>query len=125
LTAKVNGMPDTNKSVDTLISVEGLIKSYYQRFNSLTQELKQYKEMLQGALDNDPEYHQQDQEAKKLTKLRTIAKQKVLNLASNSELDTKIKDHQSQLKELRVGLSDYLTQYMSLSGSNQIETPEG
>lgn len=114
-----------NKPSQTLLSIEGLIKSYYQRYNSLSLQLKQYKEMLQGALENDAEFHQHDQESKKSAKLKTIAKQKVLALSSNADLDSKVKDHQSQLKELRVGLSDYLTQYMSLSGTNIIESPEG
>ena len=30
-----------------------------------------------------------------------------------------------QVKELRVALSDYLAQYVNLSGSNQIEGPDG
>ena len=37
----------------------------------------------------------------------------------------KIKDQQVEVKELRIALSDYLSQYVTLSGSNQIESPDG
>ena len=37
----------------------------------------------------------------------------------------KIKDNQQQLKELKIALSDYLSQYVKLSGTNQIEGPDG
>ena len=37
----------------------------------------------------------------------------------------KIKDQQIEAKELKIALSDYLAQYVTLSGSNQIESPDG
>ena len=106
-------MTDTSQAA-TLINVESLIKSYYQKFNSITLESRQAKDMLQGVLDNDPEYHQSDLDAKKATKLKTIAKQKLMNSASNADLADKVKDYQQQLRELKNGLSDYLTQYVNL-----------
>lgn len=118
-------MADTTQQVDTLLNVESLIKSYYERSNTLTQEMRTYKEMLQSTLDNDSEYHENDQASKKSAKLKTIAKQKLLGLAANAELADKVKDYQQQLKELKVGLSEYLTQYLKISGTNQIENTDG
>lgn len=109
----------------TLVNVESLIKSYYQKLNSLTLEFRQVKDMLQGTLDNDSEYHQSDLDAKKATKLKTLAKQKMMNITANADLQDKIKDYQHQLRELKVGLSEYLTQYVTLSGTNKIETVDG
>ncbi len=117
-------MTDTTQA-STLINVESLIKSYYQKLNSLTQEFRQVKDMLQGTLDSDSEYHQMDLDAKKATKLKTIAKQKMMNISANADFQEKIKDYQQQLRELKVGLSDYLTQYVNLSGTNKIETVDG
>ena len=37
----------------------------------------------------------------------------------------KLTDLQSQLKELKVALSDYLAQYVTLAGTNQIELTDG
>ncbi|MCL4384043.1 hypothetical protein M1116_01160 [Patescibacteria group bacterium] len=118
-------MTTTNPSSETLLNVESLIKNYYERLNTLTREMQTYKEMLQGTLDNDTEFHENDQASKKTAKLKTIAKQKVLAVTANAELADKVKDYQHQLKELRISLSEYLTQYLSLAGTNQIETPNG
>jgi len=54
-----------------------------------------------------------------------IAKQKVLKSSESAALVEKIKDYQAQVKELRVALSDYLAQYVTLSGINQIEGSDG
>jgi uncharacterized protein YggE len=37
----------------------------------------------------------------------------------------KLKDAQIQLKELKTAMSDYLAQYVNLSGSNEIEGVDG
>ena len=116
---------DTTNQADTLLNVESLVKSYYQRLNSLTLEMRQLKEMMDSTLNNDSEYHENDLAAKKSTKLKTIAKQKLLNVLANADLFDKIKDHQAQLRELKIGLSEYLTQYMALSGTNKIESVDG
>ncbi len=116
---------DTTNQADTLLNIESLVKSYYQRLNSLTLEVRQLKEMMDSTLNNDSEYHENDLAAKKSTKLRTIARQKLLNVSANADLFDKIKDHQAQLRELKIGPSEYLTQYMALSGTNKIESVDG
>jgi len=37
----------------------------------------------------------------------------------------KVKDLSAETKELKVALSDYLSQYVTLSGSNQFEGKDG
>ena len=64
-------------------------------------------------------------EAAKTAKVKTLAKSKVLEHSEAKSVVEKIKDNQSQIKELKVALSDYLAQYVTLSGSNQIEGPDG
>jgi len=81
--------------------------------------------MLDGILDNDEEFRTCATEASKSAKLKTIAKQKVLKQSESLSLVEKIKDYQAQIKELRVALSDYLAQYVTLSGTNQIEGSDG
>lgn len=118
-------MTDTTNAANNLLSIENLVKSHDQRLDTLTKELKTHKEMLDGILDNDEEYKTSATEASKYTKLKTIAKQKVLKRSESVALVEKIKDYQAQVKELRVALSDYLAQYVTLSGSNQIEGSDG
>lgn len=116
----------TNSNAATnLISIESLIKSHDEHLNSLSKELRTHKEMLNAILDNDEEYRNTATEASKQAKLKTIAKQKILKNPESVSLVDKIKDYQAQIKELKVALSDYLAQYVTLSGTNQIEGSDG
>lgn len=108
-----------------LLNIESLINSHAIRLETLQKELKTQKANLNDLLNNNEEYAKASEEASKLTKLKTIAKQKALKLPSAVTLVEKIRDCQNQVKELRVALSDYLAQYVNLSGTNQIEGPDG
>lgn len=109
----------------TLLSIESLINSHDTKLSTLQKELSVQKEMLSNILENDEEYVKLAQEAGKLAKQKTIAKQKVLHTQNAVTLVEKTKDLQSQLKELKVAMSDYLSQYVSLSGTNQFEGADG
>lgn len=118
-------MADSNNTAKNLLNIESLVNSHDQRLDTLSKELKTHKEMLNGILDNNEEYKNAATEASKYSKLKTIAKQKVLKSSEALTLVEKIKDSQAQVKELKVALSDYLAQYVTLSGSNQIEGLDG
>jgi len=118
-------MANSNNTAANLLSIESLIKSHDQRLDSLSKELRTNKEMLDAILDNDEEYRNSATEASKLAKLKTLAKAKVLKNPNAISLVEKIKDYQAQIKELKVALSDYLSQYVTLSGTNQIEGSDG
>jgi hypothetical protein len=108
-----------------LINIESLINSHDSKLEALQKELKTHKGMLSDLLENNQDYAKTSEEAAKLTKLKTIAKQKVLKLPSAVSLVEKVKDCQMQVKELKIALSDYLAQYVNLSGTNQIEGSDG
>lgn len=123
---KLYGManPTPNQAVN-LLNIESLINSHDSRLDTLQKDLRAQREMLNDLLANDEEYAKTSEEATKLAKLKTIAKQKALKIPAAVTLVEKIKDEQGQVKELRVALSDYLAQYVNLSGTNQIEGPDG
>lgn len=121
---KVKNMSDENK-VATLLNIESLINSANSKLNDLTYEVKEYKSMLDEILESNVEFQEAEKEAKKTAKLRAAARQKALNIpAAKTNID-KLKETQTQLKEIKIALSDYLSQYVSLSGTNQIEGPDG
>lgn len=122
---KLDNMTDSNNAAKNLLSIESLIKSHDQKLDTLTKELRTHKNMLDNILDNDQEYRDLATEASKSAKLKMIAKQKVLKSSESATLVEKIKDYQAEVKELRVALSDYLAQYVTLSGLNQIEGSDG
>lgn len=121
-------MPNENQNpnqVANLLNIENLINSSTTRFDVLDKEYQEQKSMLDSILDSDVEYQEAAQEAKKLTKVKTIAKQKVMARPEAAKLVDKIRDSQMQIKELKTAMSDYLAQFVILSGTNQIEGPDG
>ena len=117
-------MPDENQA-QNIINTESLINTASSRLNDLSYEVKEYKAMLDEILESDTEFQEIDKEAKKQAKLRALARQKALNTpAAKTNID-KLKETQTQLKEVKTALSDYLAQYVKISGSNQIEGPDG
>lgn len=125
LIGKLDGMANSKDLASNLINIESLVNSHDQRLDTLTKELRTQKNMLNDILDNNEEYRLTATEASKQAKLKTLAKQKVLKSPESMSLIEKIKDNQAQIKELKVALSDYLAQYVALSGSNQIEGTDG
>ena len=121
---RVKDMPDENQAIN-IINTESLINTASSRLNDLTYEAKEYKSMLDEILESDTEFQEIDKESKKQAKLRAQARQKALNTqAAKTNID-KLKETQTQLREVKTALSDYLSQYVKISGSNQIEGPDG
>lgn len=119
-------MPNQNKNqaID-LLNIESLINSHDSRLDTLQKELRTQKGMLSDLLENDEEFAKISEEVAKFNKQKTVVKQKALKSPSALPLIDNIKDLQNQIKELRVALSDYLAQYVNLSGTNQIEGADG
>ncbi len=121
-------MPNENQDpnqVSNLLNIESLINSSTARLETLQKEFQEQKSQLDSILDSDIEYQEIATEAKKQAKLKTIAKQKVMARPEASQIVEKMKDAHIQIKELKTATSDYLAQYITLSGTNQIEGPDG
>lgn len=108
-----------------LPEIENLINSYNLKLDNISQELKQYKGMLNSILDNDDEYQAAQEEFEKINKVKKLARQKFNARPEAAQIIEKIRDYQCQQKEMKVALSDYLTQYLAISGTNQIPSPTG
>lgn len=121
---RVKDMADENQALN-IINTESLINTASSRLNDLTYEAKEYKAMIEEILESDTEFQEVDKEAKKQAKLRASARQKALNTSAAKTNIDKLKETQTQLREVKTALSDYLAQYVKISGSNQIEGPDG
>ncbi|MDP4009755.1 MAG: hypothetical protein Q8P53_02090 [Candidatus Shapirobacteria bacterium] len=117
-------MSDQNQALN-LLNVESLINTSTVRVEEIQKELREYKEMINSVLENDDEYQEALKECKKTAKNKSVAKERLVKQPENVQLMEKIKEHQYQMKELKTALSDYLAQYVALSGTNQIEGPDG
>lgn len=121
-------MPNENLNptqVANLLNIESLINSSTARFEVLQKEYQEQKSQLDSILESDVEYQEVAQEAQKQAKLKMVAKQKVMARTECTQLVEKIKDAQLQMKELKTAMSDYLSQFVILSGTNQIEGADG
>lgn len=117
-------MPDENQA-QTILNIESLINTATVRLDEISRQLQEEKGMIDALLENNAEYQEIEKEAKKQAKLKTSAKQNVLSAPEAKSTLDKLKENQMQAKELKIALSDYLAQYVALSGTNQIEGPDG
>lgn len=114
-----------NNDAVLLVRIEEMIKTHLSQINNLTEEASKIKEMLDDILVNNETYQEHDKQAKEAARIRSNTKKEIMKRPEAADLANKLKSLQSEQKELRVGLSDYLREYQRLSGSNEIEGEDG
>jgi len=117
-------MDDTN-SASVLLELEATIKNHISQIDRNKAEVKKQREMLESALLNDETYRLHTEEAKKAAKTKALTKYQILQQPAHKVLADKVKDLSAQIRELNSALSDYLREYMRMSGTNEIETEDG
>lgn len=114
-----------NAAVDTLLSLENLIKSHIGSLDRLRIELRKHKELVEDALNNDPTYKEHLKNVKEATKIKNTTKQQILKQPVVANVANKIKNMNAEIKEKQNALSDYLKEYQRMSGANEIEGENG
>ncbi len=114
-----------NDSAQVLLELEATIKNHISLIDKNKAELKKQREMLESALLNDETYRTHSEEAKKAAKTKALTKYQIMQLPANKGLADTVKELSAATKELDTALSDYLREYMRMSGTNEIETDEG
>ena len=112
-------------AASTLITITNLIQNYLSQINDTQAKLKEHRQMIDDALNNDETYKKHSDEAKAATKIKLGTKKQIMNQPNMRELAEKVKDLSADLKAAKESLSQYLTQYRELSGSNQFEDGKG
>jgi hypothetical protein len=115
----------TDADATILLELETTIKHHISQIDRNKAELKKQREMLESALLNDATYRLHTEEAKKAAKTKALTKYQIMQLPVNKGLADKIKELAVQNRELDTALSDYLREYMRMSGTNEIETDDG
>lgn len=118
---------DTTPTSDAamLIKIEEMIKTHISQIDSLGEEIQKRKEMMDDIFANDKTFQQHDKEAKESSRIRGNTKKEIMKRPEVADLFEKMKSLKSEKSELEGGLSDYLSEYQRLSGSNQIEGDDG
>lgn len=115
----------TENGATVLLELEATIKNHISLIDKNKAELKKQREMLESALLNDETYRLHSEEVKKAAKTKAQTKFQIMQLPANKGFADKVKELSAQTKELDTALSDYLREYMRMSGTNEIETDEG
>jgi len=127
--ADIVAEPSTTTSVPTDVSIlfnlEAMIKSHITGLDDRKSKLKNYKEMMTSAFKNDPSYQEAEVAVKEATKLKKEAKARLMKLPEVSNVQQKVTEFASEIKEMDEALSDYLREYQRLSGSNEIILDNG
>lgn len=114
-----------NNDAALLVKIEEMIKTHTAQIESLSEEIRKHKEMLDDIFANDETFKEHDKAAKEATRIKSNTKKEIMKRADAAELDSKLKSFKSEQRELKQGLSDYLREYQRLSGSNEIEGDDG
>lgn len=114
---------DTSATI--LESLESMIRGNLVKLQKLSEELKQHREMIDSALGNDEVYKQHAEEAKKASKVKTATKQQILKRPENAALAEKAKEVAAEIKEIKESMNSYLQEYQRLSGTSEIDDPNG
>lgn len=115
----------TNNQAVTLLSVENAIKARLAQIEQQKEETKALKEMVDSYLANDPLFTEHEEMAKNAAKQRNATKKALLAKPEARQIVEKLKAAQQDLKELKDGLSYYLTQYQQMTGQNHFEDEDG
>lgn len=121
----IEGQVVEETGAELLGNLESSIKEHIASIDKGKSELKKLKEMLSDTYANDPTYMEHDKAVKEATKIRTKTKSELLKQPAAADLAGKVRDLSGELKDLQAALSDYLREYMRLSGSNEIEGDDG
>lgn len=122
---KAQAAPEQADQATVLLSLEELIKNHIQSLDSLQDELKKHREMFADAFENSESYQQQEKKVKEASKDKAQAREQILKQPAMESLGQKIKDLNTELREKRSALSDYLLEFQRLSGLNEIEDHQG
>lgn len=123
-----NKSPTTEEITDTMSviqNLEGLIKTQSAQLERNREEMKKTKQMLADYLQNDATYKIHEEKVKEAAKVRNATKQQLLKAPQAQTIASKVKDMQSEVKELEKSLSEYLREYHRLSGIDTITGDDG
>jgi hypothetical protein len=110
---------------EVLINMEAMIRQHLTAIDSMQDEVKKHKDLLDDIFAQDPVYQEHDKLAKEAAKVRTTTKAQILQRPQAAELNAKIKEMKNEQKNLQDALSDYRQEYARRSGVNEIEDDAG
>lgn len=116
---------DVNEGVMSLLEIQDAINSRLKKLETLKDDIKPHKEMLDSIFANDDDYNEKNEIAKKASQNKSEAKKRILRQPQAAELNQKIEDIKNEAREVQEGLSYYLREYQRMTGANEFESEDG
>lgn len=110
---------------DIVINLESMIKTTMAAIDTQFQQSREFKEMLDDILNNDPGYAGAVEKTKEASKVKQGERARVMKQPQAKDLDDKLKTLKSEMKENQGALSDYLQEYARMAGVNEIIDDNG
>lgn len=114
-----------NENVMSLLEIQDAINARLKKLESLKDEIKPHKEMLDSIFASDPDFSEKSELAKKASKNKSEAKHRILRQPQAAELNQKIEDIRKEIKDVQEALSYYLREYQRVTGANEFESEDG
>src|SRR3989344_469361 len=111
--------------LNELMTLEQMIKGYMGELVRIQEKIKTQKEMFKQSFEQDKDYSKAEEEAKELIRKKTEQKQRIVKTDAVSAVQMKIDELQTELKEARQSLSDYLNRYILLTQKSEFLGPDG
>ncbi len=121
----VESTGEVNEDVMSLLDIQDAINSRLEQLKNFQDDIKPHKEMLESIFENDEDYIDKNEIAKKASKNKSEAKARVLRQPQAADLNQKIEELKNEAKEIQEGLSYYLREYQRLTGANEFESADG
>ncbi len=107
------------------IELSSLINDYVKTIDDLKDKIKVQRQMVKDALEGDKDYHDKAEQVKALNKEKNAIKQKIMKQPAVETAVAKMKELQTELRDMDDKLSGYLQEYQRVSGTNVIEGADG
>ena len=108
-----------------LLRLEEAIRNHRTLIEKTRGELTESRGMLNDTFENDLTYKEHAEEAKKAAKVKNATKAEILKRPEVATISQKVKGLQTDLREYQNALSDYLREYLRVSGLTTFEGENG
>lgn len=109
----------------SVLDLTTLINDYSHTLDEIKGQLREQRQMVKDAFENDQQYHELSEKVKNLNKEKNTIKQRILKTPAASAATAKIKELQTEVKDMEDKMSGYLQEFQRVSGTNVIEGTDG
>lgn len=118
-------VPQESTKAENFVETSDLINNYMAQLEKLKEEMGKFRDMLNAIYENDETYQLHDKAVKEASGIRAKTKKQIQKQPNVADLEGKLKDFKTQIKEYSESLSEYLKLYREQTGATQFETSSG